>query len=259
MTRRLSLLSIICTSLLLTSASVAAELPHWGYEHGTVDWGDLHPSYALCSSGTRQSPIDVIRANARVMSLPSLTFNYSTSANVTVVNAGHTIRTDMPAGNTLSVAGRTYKLDQFHVHTPSENYIDGEQYPLELHFVHTATDGSGAIAVVGVLFDEGARDPQLDKIIAAMPAHEGQSAPARALNLRALIPSGRSYRFSGSLTTPDCRENLAWHVMGRVRTASLSQLAAFSARFSGPEFPQGNRRPVQPLNGRPVSTEAGGD
>lgn len=258
MTRRLMFLSTICASFLLTSAGAsAAESTPWGYEHGTVDWGSLDPDYALCSSGTRQSPIDVIRANARVMSLPGLNFNYSTAANVTVVNLGHTIRTDVPTSNTLTIGGKTYRLDQFHVHTPGENYIDGEQYPLELHFVHTATDGSGATAVVGVLFDEGARDPQLDKIIAAMPAHEGQSAPAQALNLRALIPSGRSYRFSGSLTTPTCRENLAWHVMGRVRTASLSQLAAFSARFSGPEFPEGNRRPVQPLNGRVVSTEAG--
>ena len=215
----------------------------------------MDSGYALCSSGTRQSPIDVIRANARATSLPGLNFNYSSSANVTVTHLGHTIRTNPPAGNTLTIAGKSYQLDQFHVHTPGENYLDGEQYPLELHFVHTASDG--AIAVVGVLFDEGARDQQLDKIIAAMPAHEGQSAPAQAVNLRALIPSGRSYRFSGSLTTPDCRENLAWHVMGRVRTASLSQLAAFSARFSGPEFPQGNRRPVQPLNGRVINTETG--
>lgn len=39
-----------------------------------------------------------------------------------------------------------------HVHAPSEHTIDGENYDLEIHFVHTYEDGSLG-AVLGILFD----------------------------------------------------------------------------------------------------------
>ncbi|MBL8263262.1 MAG: carbonic anhydrase family protein [Xanthomonadaceae bacterium] len=62
------------------------------------------------------------------------------------------------------------------------------------------------------------------------------------------------HQFAGSPTTPPCSEDVAWHVVSLRKTASLSQLAAFGARFSGHAFPGGNRRPVLPRNGRPLVT-----
>lgn len=224
----------------------------WGYEHGTEQWSFLDDDYTACATGLRQSPIDVIRDNAVRRALPDLSFNYSGNTTLDVINLGHTIQGVPPAsGNTLRIGHKTYTLLQFHFHTPSENFLDGEQYPLELHLVHRAADGS--LAVVGVFFDEGAANPQLQKIIAATPDDAGDHGSASSFQLKALIPSGPIYRFSGSLTTPPCSEGVAWHVASVRKTASLAQLAAFDARYSGHEFPGGNRRPVQALHGRHVS------
>lgn len=119
--------------------------------------------------------------------------------------------------------------------------------------MHKAADNS--LAVVGVFFDEGAANPQLQKVIDATPDEEGEHGSAPAFHLNALIPSGPIYRFSGSLTTPPCSEGVAWHVASVRKTASLAQLTAFAERFSGHEFPGGNRRPVQARHGRRVYTD----
>jgi carbonic anhydrase len=232
----------------------ASQASGWNYAEGTERWGHITAEYAACSDGLAQSPIDVIRANADRRDLPAMNFAYATSASMDVVNKGHTIQTEPVAtGNALIIGRKRYELVQFHVHTPSENFLDGEQYPLEMHFVHRAADGS--LAVVGVFYDQGPADPQLQKIVSAIPAEEGGRKRIGGLDLRNLIPAGRTYRFTGSLTTPPCSEGIAWHVMSQVRTASYAQLAAFDSLFSGHEFPGGNRRPVQSLNGRVVKTE----
>ncbi len=244
-------------AMLAVALTVALPSPgnasEWGYGHGTEQWGFLDPDYESCSTGLQQSPIDVIRANAVRKTLPGMTFSYAGSVTLDVANLGHTIQ-GIPPGtaNTLRIGGKIYTLAQFHFHTPSENFLDGEQYPLEMHLVHKAADNS--LAVVGVFFDEGAANPQLQKIIAATPEEEGGHGSTSAFSLTALIPSGPIYRFPGSLTTPPCSEGVAWHVASVRKTASLAQLAAFAERFSGHEFPGGNRRPVQARNGRQVFT-----
>lgn len=239
----------VALALLLLSAPAAAT--EWSYEHGTEGWSALDPAFSACSAGNQQSPIDVIPGRATTANLSALSFNYSTNTAFPIEHLGHTVQANLPAGNTLSIGGKVYQLVQFHVHTPSENFLNGEQYPLELHLVHRAADNS--LAVVGVFFDEGAADNQLQKIVSVLPDEEGEHGNVAAFNLRALVPSGRIYRFKGSLTTPPCSEGVSWHVVATAKTASLQQLAAFTALFSGPQFPGGNRRPVQSLNGRPVS------
>lgn len=250
--------TFIDTAMLAVIIAVAMPSPAkaseaWGYEHGTEQWGYLDPAYAGCSTGLQQSPIDVIRSNAIRVPLPNLSFDYASSITLDVANLGHTIQGFPPGtANTLRIGGKVYTLAQFHFHTPSENFLDGEQYPLEMHLVHKAADDS--LTVVGVFFDEGAASPQLQKIIAATPEEEGAHASASGFHLNALIPSGPIYRFAGSLTTPPCSEGVAWHVASVRKTASLAQLAAFAERFSGHEFPGGNRRPVQARNGRVLLT-----
>ncbi len=234
--------------------ATAAETAHWGYEHGTEGWGALDPSFAKCTSGLQQSPIDVIPALAATGNLPALTFTYGTAADFTMTHNGHTIvATPTTAGNTLRIGTKVYTLIQFHMHTPSENFANGEMYPLEYHFVHKASDGT--LAVVGVFFDDGpTANTQIGQLIAKMPTQLA-SQSLTGFNLRSFVPTGRTYRFPGSLTTPPCGEGVAWHIMGTVRTASVNQIATFQSLFSGPKFPGGNRRPVQSRNGRPVLTE----
>lgn len=239
---------------LSAAAGASAAETHWDYAHGTEGWGLADPAYATCSNGMTQSPIDVIGSLAARTSLPALNFNYGTSVTLTMTHNGHTVvATPTTATNTLTIAGKIYTLAQFHMHAPSENYLNGEQYPLEYHFVHRAADGSRA--VVGVFFDDAAAaNPQLAQLIEGMPEVEDPDAVS-GFNLRAMMPTGRSYRFAGSLTTPPCDEGIAWHVMATVRTGSAGQIATFQQMFSGSEFPGGNRRPVQSRNARRITTE----
>ena len=252
MTNKLHLATALSLAL-LCSPAFATE---WGYEHGTEGWGELDPAFATCTSGHQQSPVDVVQSKSTAPStVPALHFNYATHAAFTIDHLGHTVQATVPAGNSLTIGSKVYQLVQFHFHTPSENFLDGEQYPLELHMVHRASDNT--LAVVGVFFDEGAADTQLQKLVAVLPHEEGQQGNVTAFNLRSLVPAGRIHRFKGSLTTPPCSENVSWHVVSTRKHASLQQLAAFSALFSGPEFPGGNRRPVHSLNGRAITHRNG--
>ena len=58
--------------------------------------------------------------------------------------------------------GIAFELKQFHFHSPSENKISGKQFPLESHLVHADKDGN--LAVVAVMFQEGAANALLRKL-----------------------------------------------------------------------------------------------
>jgi carbonic anhydrase len=67
------------------------------------------------------------------------------------------------------------------------------------------------------------------------------------VDLRRLLPaSRRAYRYPGSLTTPPCTEGIRWMVLAKPIQISEHQLEVLR------ETVEGNARPAQPLNGRPV-------
>ena len=109
------------------------------------------------------------------------------------------------------------------------------------HFVHATDDGR--LGVLGVMFAEGAANPELQKIV---DGAAGGSGTTVALDLDPLVPDDlHVYRYMGSLTTPPCSEGVNWHVADRPLTASASQIAAMEAAL-GPSArsiqPTGNRR-----------------
>jgi carbonic anhydrase len=223
--------------------------PHWGYsgEAAPDKWGALEPSFASCASGKVQSPVDVPSSKAGSAHPAAIAWHPGAKD---IVNNGHTIQVDYRPGSTLKVDGRPYELKQFHFHAPSENHIDGQAFPLEAHFVHA--DAEGKLAVVAVMFSEGAASAPLEALWKAIPAHEGEkkSLPA-SFDASTLLPRDRShYRFAGSLTTPPCSEGVTWLVMREPVTASAAQVAAFTRAVGF-----ANNRPVQPLNGRKVVLE----
>ena len=71
-------------------------------------------------------------------------------------------------GSLLTSGIARYKLLQVHFHTPSEEVLYGLPYPMVAHFVHV--DHAGNLAVLGVLFEEGAHNAELEKLIRAAPA-----------------------------------------------------------------------------------------
>ena len=223
--------------------------PHWGYEgeHGPEHWGSLDPGFAVCSNGREQSPIDLTGAEAGALS--EIVFEYAPSP-ISILNNGHTIQVDYQPGSGIVLDGARYGLVQFHFHHRSEHTVDGADFPLEMHLVHA--DAGGALAVVGVFLDEGAANEALAPVWRGLPAEAG---PARfiegTVDANALLPERRTtWRYPGSLTTPPCSEGVSWLVMTEPVTASREQIEAFSALFPV------NNRPVQPLNGRRLVTDA---
>lgn len=237
---------VLLTLLAAGTALGSGEGPHWGYEgeHGPEHWAGLDEKFALCGSGKEQSPVDIVSAEDKA--LPALEPRYA-YARAEVVNNGHTIQVDVPAGGRLEYGGRTYQFKQFHFHAPSENRIKGESFPLEVHLVHA--DAEGHLAVVGALYSEGEAKAALRPIWEAMPKEGGEQAELElAVNPAQLLPTGRDYyRFPGSLTTPPCSEGVQWLLLKQPTQASKEQLEAFKALFE-----HGNARPPQPLNARVV-------
>ena len=125
---------------------------------------------------------------------------------------------------------------------------------MEMHLVHRAGDGS--LAVVGVFIVTGRAHDELDEIFDDLPEHAGEHKAVHGFNLRKLLPEKRAtVRYSGSLTTPPCSEGVSWNVFVKPITMSRHQIHAFERLFSGEEFPHGNRRPLQDLNGRVLLTD----
>jgi hypothetical protein len=49
---------------------------------------------------------------------------------------------DVDACGAVVADGVTYRFASLHFHTPAENTVDGVAYPMEMHLVHLADDGS---------------------------------------------------------------------------------------------------------------------
>jgi carbonic anhydrase len=222
----------------------AQEFTPWSYQggNGPAHWAELDMAYKKCKFGLQQSPINIETAKVKRDPLRPTVFAYK-SGPAEMVNDGHSIQVNLPAGSTVTIDGVAYKLLEFHFHTPSEELIDGKPYPLEVHLVHK--DVYENLAFVAILFKEGKENPGLKPIFSSLPAKVGGTKKLPAVDPAAMLPDERSfYEFIGSLTTPPCSENVLWRVLKTPVEVSPSQLAAFRKLYKM------NARPVQPLNGR---------
>ena len=230
------------------TAKTHSDAAHWSYEgeSGPEAWGNLKPDFNTCATGKRQSPINIEDGNTLQGPAEPVLFAYA-SSNGTVVNNGHTIQVDVQGENSITVRGSTYRLLQFHFHTPSEEQINSRRFPMVAHLVHKNNEGQ--LAVVAVLLDEGAANPLIDKVWTYMPldAKDRVRMPQDLLNVSELLPTDqRYYQFMGSLTTPPCSEGVLWMVLKQPVTISKAQYKLFTQLYPN------NARPVQPVNARPV-------
>ena len=248
-------LSLIVASIVLSVlvgafnqiSSSESDSKHWDYG-GTWNptrWGELDPEYALCGTGTNQSPINLDPQTATESS-SEIKFNYGSSP-LRVVNTGHTIEAELIPGSYAEIEGEKYELEQFHFHTPSEHHLDGKAAAGALHLVHS--DRAGDLAVVGVFIEEGEYNPVLGAFREHIPLEPGENQTKDvSLDVNLLLPPNRSsyYHYLGSLTTPPCSEGVKWYVMVNPIQVSPEQIANFRKIY------QVNVRPVQALNGREV-------
>jgi carbonic anhydrase len=242
--KKLSLLLALVLSGFLSYAQ-EQHPPHWSYEGdtGPSHWGNLSPDYSLCKAGHEQSPIDIVNPVAE--KLAPIDFHYLPSP-LKLIDNGHTLQVNYAPGSYITVSGKKYELVQFHYHHPSEEAIHGKHADLVIHLVHK--DAEGHLAVVAVLFHEGASNTAIKTVVDHLPSvKEQEIATDATVNASGLLPETRNYyTFPGSLTTPPCSEGVTWFVLETQSTLSNAELGTLTKLYSH------NARPVQALNARTV-------
>lgn len=239
--------------ILLASACKKDEPDHhlcgpWEYEgeFGPEHWGELSDpceEYVHCN-GMAQSPIAIDGAILD-NNLAALDLHYTTT-NTHIIHKGHTIEFEVEEGNVLKLGGKEYELSQFHFHAQSEHTLMGVPYHMEAHFVHA--NELGDRAVISVMFKDGAENAFLAQVIGNLP--NPGAAPyisATRFNPSVLFPTTPSadyFTYPGSLTTPNCEENVTWFIYQHPVEASTAQILRFR------DLMPRNNRPQAPLNGR---------
>jgi len=242
---------LVVAAALVPAGSRAQWKTHWTYEGatGAEHWGDLDPEYAACKVGKEQSPIDI--RNVEKAELPALRFEYKSGPLKFLINNGYTIRVnyhDIPgSGSFLIVGDKRYQLTQFHFHRPSEEYIHGKPYDMEVHLMHAASDGK--VAGVTVFLKAGRANTTIQQILDHMPKTEGkeQEIAGVEVNPAELLPHDPAYyTYMGSVTAPPCTEGVTWFVLKTPVEISPEEIDAFAKLYPH------DVRPIQPLNGRVV-------
>ncbi|CZR60675.1 related to carbonic anhydrase precursor [Phialocephala subalpina] len=218
----------------------------WNYTDPS-SWGSIKPEYAICSSGTMQSPIDLPANNFSNTHAP--TFKYSATVAGELTNWGYgpsfalneTNGKDYSGNPSFTADGTTYYLIAWHTHTPSEHEISGTSYPAELHLVHGTSSGTVA-GVIGIpLTASSISSPFFEQFLGSVPSTTSEShveldevymglALCEAGNLESY------WTYKGSLTTPACTEGLRWWVSGtpmglsKRQMSKLKGVSGFSSR-----------------------------
>ena len=235
----------------LPAISVPAER-HWTYQNltGPTHWSELDPSFATCTSGQAQSPIDLTAANSVELVNPE--FHYE-PVPLNLLNNGHTVQIPYAPGSYVTIDNKQYNLLQFHFHSPSEHAVEGKSQSAELHLVHQSE--AGELAVVAVLLKSRDRSGKpsagYQKLSQALPTQAGdKTRTEETINAQTLLPpTTTTYRYSGSLTTPPCTESVTWLVMTEPVELSATQIAQYEQILNH------NNRPLQPLNRRSVQMD----
>ncbi|XP_034489032.1 carbonic anhydrase 2-like [Drosophila innubila] len=256
----------------------------YNYDQQGADWP------GTCNEGKKQSPIDLIKRDAIVKSIPEIRFNNydkSLQTPLLVVNNGHTANMVLPAnsgGNRASISGGmlpgVFEAQSVHFHwgspntAGSEHAIDFERYDVETHIVHKNTKYSNltvgeaseywdGLAVLGAMLRASRGSPLqrsgLHRIFNVLPEiipYEANATITGQLTVRELlgnISPAEFFTYNGSLTTPNCAESVTWTVFKDVASFPQGQISKlWNLRDSRRRELINNYRELQDLNNRPV-------
>jgi carbonic anhydrase len=252
----------------------------WSYAD-TTKWSMLYP---MCG-GSQQSPIALNSRQAQVKQdwEPLWFSGYSVPSSATLQNTGHSVEIQMTLNTSrMTVSGGglqgTYVLYQINflwesfVYSGSEHKVDKLSYPLEIQLLHFNSrygdrmnasqhaDGFAAFSVLGETTDDENQVPLIDNITSIQ--FPGESVQLDAFKARSLLPDNTLgyYRYNGSLTSPECSENVIWTVFTNKLSVSARELIAWRKNlYITPSqstqkilMAGRNKRPIQPDNNRTV-------
>ncbi|MGF1475420.1 MAG: carbonic anhydrase [Geminicoccaceae bacterium] len=232
-------IALVLATLVATASSADAQ--SWSYEDDTGPdvWSTLSDAYSACGTGQQQSPVDL--TSPVEAEVPEAAIDWKAD-EWRIVNNGHTIELEADDAGGIVIGARSYALQQFHFHHPSEHAIDGDRFLMEAHFVHA--DETGALAVVAAMISPGAKNETFTRIMENAPVSPDE-ADIGTLDPAALLPSeSRFFRYRGSLTTPPCSETVVWTVLAEPIKVTAADIQTFKKIFPM------NARPLHPLNRR---------
>ncbi|KAI1460155.1 carbonic anhydrase [Annulohypoxylon moriforme] len=224
---------------------------------GPVLWTQLDTAAnGLCSTGSNQSPINMVEGQFQLIPASDTQLTIpDVPEGAEFENLGSTVEVVMKGlGGTFVLEGKTFTLDQFHFHHPSEHIDNGVSLPMEMHLVFSSgTD----IAVIGVYVDlidvpqqtfrvhlipRQTPSTLLETIFSSVGeiATPGTSTKTKPLVMSELVDTlkaGNFQRYTGSLTTPPCSEGVAWSVatqklmLSRATFQAARDVIGFNSRF----------------------------
>lgn len=232
----------------VTAGNVVTTVP-WSYAGATDPqaWGQLHPSFATCASGQRQSPIALVKPPEKSGPTASLPLGNQVFTGV-LEHTGHFLELDVQGLSTLSLRGMEWELQRVQTRYPAEERIGPtEGVVMAVDLLYRAPTSQWA--VVSVPLRLGAANPFLAQLWTHLPLHAGERVPLSPgeLQLYDLLPAQRHYyQYLGSLTTPPCTEGVLRLVLKTPGTVAPEQLQRLMALLPP------HARPPQPLYGRQV-------
>src|SRR6266446_6177376 len=124
---------------------------------------------------------------------------------------------------------------------------NGQRPRMSIQLVHFSPEGVFLIIEVPVV--AGKENPVIKTLWEHIPAPGKENkVDGVKINPTDLLPADHSfYRFPGSLTTPICNEVVYWYVMKNPIELSEAQIAEYAKYYHNAA------RPLQPLDGRPVT------
>jgi carbonic anhydrase len=208
--------------------------------HGPGQWP------GLCTTGKMQAPIDIEHAEKLHIDTPKLKYE---PVDLDIVNDCNRYRilVKFPDNYWLTLGKKPYNLTELHFREPGENAVNGKRPRMSIQLVHFSPEGVFLVIEVPVV--AGKENPVIKTLWSHIPA-PGKENKVKGVKINAadLLPADRSfYRFPGSLTTPICTEVATWIVMKNPIELSEAQIEEYAKHYHD------NARPLQPLNGRPVS------
>ncbi|RPB01734.1 carbonic anhydrase [Choiromyces venosus 120613-1] len=242
------------TSLFPRSEGAATvEVSKFGYTglQGPLNWAALAAENSACATSKVQSPINIDSTVQLAAEVPKVVIADVEAAEFE--NLGTTV--EVIVNGTTTFGGTEFSLKQFHFHTPSEHRVAEEYFPLEVHMVHEAADGSGAIAVIALTFqlsDDGTTTTELLTAVTenlakiATPGTVTETGPLKFAEVINHVQTTPLFQYAGSLTTPPCAEGLTFLVTQKplplsVKTFNeIKSVVKFNSRYTQNSLNQNN-------------------
>ncbi|RIB11707.1 alpha carbonic anhydrase [Gigaspora rosea] len=260
---QLLLYSFIILSIVFSVKAESKVIFSYDGKTGPTFWHLLPNSSSICLEGRHQSPINLFSKIDLIKKFkPPCDVRVENICKAELAHTGNTLEVALgkeeegvegggeeflPAQ--FTVENETFKLLQFHFHTPSEHRIDGRHLDVEMHLVFKSP--SEKISVVAVFFDvdhKGMDNKFLKPILQRIPK-PNEAIEIRNINLKQIFRGinniQKPYSYTGSLTTPPCTEGVLWWINDKHiqpisphQRIKLRDAIGFNSRFTQVREPE---------------------